>query len=240
MVGSLPVAWFEMTDDFYGAAEFPCDLYFMDLNGTWNDPDGDGKFSKHPTCVEPEIWIGRLWTPTAGGNDAALINNYFRRNHLYRKGLFGTSNKALAFVDDDWGGFGDCAFDSLLPAANIEIVTDTTTTDGDHYKAKIQRRCDLPCRDRRIWRQDGRQVGRRGQCNMVRIRSHLRMHLRASLCGSAAGPVAGTSKRWWPRVHLERLALFHIYDLGSCSSLPRLQGGGVDCAGGRRRAPGAR
>ena len=138
MVGSLPVAWFEMSDDFSGAAEFPCDLYYMDLNGTWNDPDGDGKFSEHPVGVEPEIWVGRLWTPSSNGNDAALVNDYFKRNHLYRKGLFGASNKALAFVDDDWAGFGDCAFDSMFPAANIETITDPATTDGDRYKAEIQ------------------------------------------------------------------------------------------------------
>lgn len=138
MVGSLPVAWFEMTDDFGGAAEFPCDLYYMDLNGTWNDPDGDGKFSEHPIGVEPEIWVGRLWTPSANGNDAALINDYFKRNHLYRKGLFGASNKALAYVDDDWTGFGDCALDSMFPAANVETITDPATTDGDRYKAEVQ------------------------------------------------------------------------------------------------------
>jgi hypothetical protein len=56
----------------------------------------DGKFSEHPTNVEPEIWVGRLWTPSSSGNDAALINDFFQRNHLYQKGLFGASNKALA------------------------------------------------------------------------------------------------------------------------------------------------
>lgn len=138
MVGALPVAWFEMADDFHGAAEFPCDLYFMDLNGTWKDPDNDGKFSEHPSNVAPEIWVGRIWTPTNGGNDAALINDYFKRNHLYRKGQFGASNKALAFVDDDWTGFGDCAFDSMFTPANIEVITNPVTTDGDRYKAEMQ------------------------------------------------------------------------------------------------------
>src|SRR5688572_24755548 len=138
MVGSLPTAWFEMSDDFFGPAEFPCDLYYMDLTGTWNDPDGDGKFSEHPTNVAPEIWVGRIWTPTADGNDAALINNYFARNHAYRKGLFGYSDKALAFVEDDWIGFGDCAFDSMFVPSNIETVTDPTATTGARYKAEVQ------------------------------------------------------------------------------------------------------
>jgi hypothetical protein len=137
MVGNLPVAWFEMADDFSGPAEFPCDLYYMDLNGIWNDPDNDGKFSEHPTNVEPEIWVGRLWTPTANGNDATLLNNYFSRNHRFRKGLFGYCNNALAYVDDDWTGFGDCAFDLMFSPADIEVITDPATTDGDRYKAEI-------------------------------------------------------------------------------------------------------
>jgi hypothetical protein len=71
------------------------------------------------------------------GNDAALLNNYFARNHLFRKGQFGYSNRALAYVDDDWTGFGDCALDMMFPASNIEVITDPVTTDGDRYKAEV-------------------------------------------------------------------------------------------------------
>lgn len=138
LVGNLPTAWFEMDDDFNNThSEFPCDLYLMDLNGAWNDPDNDGKFSGHGNDVAPEIWIGRLWTPTANGSDAALLNDYFARNHGFRKGRLGCSDRALAFVDDDWSGFGDCALDSMFPAGNVEVITDPGTTDGDRYKAEI-------------------------------------------------------------------------------------------------------
>lgn len=138
LVGNVMPAWFEMDDDFFGAhAEFPCDLYYMDLNGTWSDPDADGKFSGHTVNVDPEIWVGRLWTPMLNGNDAALINDYFARNHLFRKGLLGYSRSALAYVDDDWQGFGDCGFDLMFPAATLEVITDPATTDGDRYKAEI-------------------------------------------------------------------------------------------------------
>jgi hypothetical protein len=138
LVGSLPTAWFEMDDDFNNThSEFPCDLYYMDLDGTWADPDNDGKFSTHPTGVAPELWVGRLWTPTAAGNDTALLTDYFKRNHAFRKGQFGVSDRALAYVDDDWAGFGDCAFDLIFPPANIEVITDPATTDADRYKAEI-------------------------------------------------------------------------------------------------------
>jgi hypothetical protein len=140
LVGSLPVAWYEFVnnDDFNNTnSEFPCDLYYTDLNGTWLDPDNDGKFSAHPTGVEPEIWIGRLWTPTMNGNDATLLNDYFTRNHKFRKGLFGYSDQALAYVDDDWTGFDDCALDQMFNPGNIETIKDPATTDGDRYKAEI-------------------------------------------------------------------------------------------------------
>lgn len=144
LVGNVPVPWFEMDDDYDPVkktntlhAEFPCDLYYMDLNGTWTDADADGKFSGHPSNVQPEIWISRLWTPTSAGNDAVLINNYFDRNHRYRKGLMGNSRTALAYVDDDWKNFGDCAFDLQLPAASIEVITDPEATDADRYKTEV-------------------------------------------------------------------------------------------------------
>ena len=138
LVGSIPVAWFEMDDDFYGAhSEFPCDLFYMDLNGTWADPDNDGKYSGHPSKVKPEIWVARLWTPTKAGNDPALIRNYFVRNHQFRKGLMRYSKSALAYVDDDWTHFGDCGFDKMFSPGTIEVITDPATTDGDRYKTEI-------------------------------------------------------------------------------------------------------
>lgn len=76
LVGHLPVAWFEMDDDFGGShAEFPCDLYFMDLNGTWTDPDGDGKLSGHPTNVAPEIFVGRLQVDYFSNKWASEVGN---------------------------------------------------------------------------------------------------------------------------------------------------------------------
>jgi len=138
LIGSLPVAWFEMDDDFHNThSEFPCDLYFMDLNGTWADVDQDGKFGGNPSDVQPEIWVGRLWAPKMAGNDPELIKDYFDRNHKFRKGLMGCSRSALAYVDDDWQNFGDCALDLVFPVESVEVINDPTATDGDRYKAEI-------------------------------------------------------------------------------------------------------
>lgn len=140
LVGAIPAAWFEMSDDFYGAStEFPCDLFYMDTNGTWVDSDADGKYNAVTGNVIPEIWIGRVWTPTLNGNDAALINNYFDRNHLFRTGNLGHSRSALAYVEDDWTGFDDCEMDLMTPPAYITKYTNPDITDADLYKEEVNK-----------------------------------------------------------------------------------------------------
>jgi len=138
MVGAIPAAWYEMDNDFHNNhSEFPCDLFYMDTNGSWTDTDSDGLYNTHNGDLDPEIWVGRLYTPTASGNDADLINNYFGRNHQFRTGQLGHANTALAYVDDDWQGFDDCAMDEMFPAAQITKYTNPVTTDADLYKAEV-------------------------------------------------------------------------------------------------------
>jgi|GEM_PF-6364839 len=50
-VGFLPCAWFE--EDYWATEEFPCELYFMDLDGVWSDSDSDGLFDSHSGNVLP-------------------------------------------------------------------------------------------------------------------------------------------------------------------------------------------
>lgn len=137
-VGNLPAAWYEMDDDFHDThSEFPCDLYFMDTNGNWNDPDNDGKFNEVTGAIKPDIWVGRIWSPTKNGNDANIINDYFTRNHEFRLGQLGHSNSSLAYVDDDWQGFDDCEMDELFPTSHITKYTNPDVTDADLYKAEV-------------------------------------------------------------------------------------------------------
>ena len=134
LVGAIAAPWYEIHGDH--ADQFPCDLYYMDTNGTWTDPDGNGKFDDHTGDLNPEIWIGRLYTPTQNGNDAALINDYFTRNHKFRLGQLGHARSALAYVDDDWTGFDDCAFDSMFPASAHHQVH----RPGDDGRRSVQSR----------------------------------------------------------------------------------------------------
>lgn len=108
LIGDFPVPWYETVacwDDPYEVEEFPCDLFYMDLDGVFEDTDADGKYDTHTGDVSPEIWVGRLLASqmTIGGADEiSLLQNYFEKNHLYRSELQPLNHRALVYVDDDW------------------------------------------------------------------------------------------------------------------------------------------
>jgi len=132
-VGDLPVAWYEMFDCFDEGAdeEFPCDYYYMDLDGIFTDNDGDGMYDDHSGDMFPEIYVGRLTASTltmSGADEVTLTQNYFRKNHEYRQGLFRSNYRGLMFVDDDW------VYDAEFWNENLGMVYCATTLEYDEYE----------------------------------------------------------------------------------------------------------
>jgi hypothetical protein len=97
LVGDLPIAMYELEDDVTatsssggGYKDFPCDLYFMDLNGNWldnahtGDWNGHAKdeyFDGHEGDRDAEIWVSRIIgnsVPALGGQ-ISVTNDYFER-----------------------------------------------------------------------------------------------------------------------------------------------------------------
>ena len=144
LVGQLPVAWYEHNQDFCGGnpptchAEWPCDLYYMDLNGVWGDSDHDGMFDSHTGNTAPEIFLGRLAAYTLPGDEATLVNNYFQKNHRFRTGEAGFASRGITFVDDDWSGWNKCSMD--LHLSIVESFTSHNYTTAVNYKDKLRRR----------------------------------------------------------------------------------------------------
>jgi hypothetical protein len=140
-IGLLPPAWFEIDDDFnmYGYATFPCDLFLMDLNGTWLDTmnTGNGRYDGHTGNIDPEIYIGRLY-PYALGSDSLLLKNYFRKNNAYRHDTLLLQKRALVFVDDDWYPYaGGWAGDVALLYPDTMNYWDKETTRAAVYRIKL-------------------------------------------------------------------------------------------------------
>ena len=142
IIGDQDVPWYEIPGhtDIYGswwnAEEFPIDLYYMDLDGTWTDSDSNGKFDAHTGDVEPEIWIGRLTASplTTCGSEAELLKNYFDKNHIYR-GSSTLDDRALAYIYKDWAN-GNWDIDDAYPS--YTLVDDSSVVGENDYRNRIK------------------------------------------------------------------------------------------------------
>ncbi|MCD4702421.1 MAG: hypothetical protein K8S24_11250, partial [Candidatus Aegiribacteria sp.] len=136
LVGFLPCAWYE--EDNWGFEEFPCELFLMDLDGTWTDSDLDGLYDGHSGAVAPEIWLGRIDAHTAYGPELLLLAGYFARNHIYRTGSLGLNPEALAFNDDDWSHYTDCGLDGIYGSSSVTVVNSDIQTTAENYLINLE------------------------------------------------------------------------------------------------------
>ena len=137
LVGDIPYVMYNITIDSYPDI-FPCDLYYMDLDGNWTDSDGNGIYDGHSSGdgdLGPEIWVGRLLANITGDEDELVIN-YFDKNHRFRTGELTLPRRALAYLDDHAVWYADEINTSLCMIYGNEttLVTDTETTNATHYK----------------------------------------------------------------------------------------------------------
>lgn len=89
-------------DDQWKTSTFPCDLYYMDLDGRWNDSDNDGNLDEHTTNVAPEIFVGRIPTNHLS-NPIDDLKRFFNRDHAYWIGDKIVNQKyGLTFTGPDW------------------------------------------------------------------------------------------------------------------------------------------
>ena len=142
LVGDFPVPWYSILDD-HGEieAEFPCDLYYEDLDGEFIDSDDDGMFDGHVDGdgdTKPDIWIGRLLASPMSADEAELVQRYLRRNHLYRTGEITAPHRALLFVDEDWvdlASYWENALGRLYD--DIKVITDVNKTNAEEYLKRL-------------------------------------------------------------------------------------------------------
>ncbi len=136
LIGDLPAAWY--IEYLWGAEEFPLDLFYMDLDGTWSDWDQDGLYDEHSGNKEAEIWIGRIDATTLSGDKIGLYKNYFRKNHEYRTQTLKLPKRALAYVDDDWYNSGEQWKNDLQSAyPYVHLIRDKLGTNRDDYMERL-------------------------------------------------------------------------------------------------------
>ncbi len=147
LIGSMPVCMYEIENDL--AAEhptlFPCDLFFMDLDGTWSDNDNNGIYDSHLAGtgdVAPEIFIGRIDNSLLSPNKGGLVEdlrNYFNRNHNYWTGNYPLRKTGLVYTDDEWKDYSpinDCMA-SLYGIGNYQTIKDERVSSKDYLANRL-------------------------------------------------------------------------------------------------------
>ena len=142
LIGDLPIVWYETMcwEDPVRHEEFPCDLFYMDMDGVFGDSDEDGLYDTHVGDVAPEIWIGRLTASplTMGGADeVSLLQNYFQKNHLYRTRLAPLNQRALVYLDDDWSSITEWDLDVGQAYDDRTFINDDWTTWAPDYENRL-------------------------------------------------------------------------------------------------------
>ena len=125
-IGDIAPAWFEIDNVYHnGYAVWPCDLYYMDLNGIWADTDGNGIFDSHTGNIKPEIFVGRISTKNMGTliSEVAGLDRYLDKNHNFWIGNITVNAKyGLCYADmiGDGTGIGELIY--LYGISNTDIV----------------------------------------------------------------------------------------------------------------------
>jgi len=144
LVGKLPVAWYEVENDYfeYGYAEFPCDLFLMDLDGSWQDSNGNGKYDIHFDGTgdrNPEIFIGRIDASSMNGNELQILSDYFDKNSEYWNGGIFRQHFGLTYTEDDWSIYEDMIHDiNHLCGDRYETISAPDTNRDDYLDNRLK------------------------------------------------------------------------------------------------------
>ncbi|HVP12100.1 MAG TPA: dockerin type I domain-containing protein [Phycisphaerae bacterium] len=100
-IGDITAAWAEVSGD-----SFPCDLFYMDVDGHWEDTDGDGVYEVHEAGSGdegPELFVARIYAHTLTyDTEANMVNGYLAKAHAYRAGTLTEPWRGLEYVEEDW------------------------------------------------------------------------------------------------------------------------------------------
>ena len=144
LVGDIDVAYYETANDHnkYGYKSWPCDLYYMDLDGSWWDNDSNGIFDAHTGNVQPEIFVGRISAFNMGNllSEIAGLKYFFNKDHQYWIGNVQFNHRALAYNNKDWQykSYFSSGIAQLFGEENSDVCNCVNCTDfsKDDYVAK--------------------------------------------------------------------------------------------------------
>jgi hypothetical protein len=145
LIGSMPIYWFEIEQDEAsnnGYSTFPCDLYFMDLDGKWSDEDQDGEDDTHTGNVAPEIFLARIdasFFSNNEENETEILRKYFNRDHNYWSGSYDLRKTGLAYTDYDWKDYSPIneEMQYLYGTDHFQLIKDNRIGDKDYLENRL-------------------------------------------------------------------------------------------------------
>jgi len=133
-IGDIRAAWAEVSGDV-----FPCDLFYMDLDGNWEDRDNDGDYEIHTSGsgdMGPEVFVGRIYASTLKYDiEYKLVNSYLSKIHSYRIGELTQPWRGLEYVEEDW--YDMDVFLRLIYGSNINRYDSGFNTTAEDYLDKM-------------------------------------------------------------------------------------------------------
>ncbi len=149
LIGTFAAPFFQTDNDFNEGTydDWACDLYYMDMDGTWDDtlqnssgtliPGKDNIFDTHYGDVGPEIYVSRIY-PNIGANDSLIVTNLLSRIHQYRVLTTANYHRALFFIDDDWIPWASTwSSDLKLVYDSVGIYSAAEETRADTYSLAL-------------------------------------------------------------------------------------------------------
>lgn len=121
-IGDIAPAFYEADKDYAipnnnNYVVWPCDMYYMDLTGTWTDElYNNNIFDHYSGDKRAEIFIGRISTSNMGNliDETEGMRLYLEKNHKYWIGHRQVNKKyGLTYINEDWQ-FEDGFIDALL------------------------------------------------------------------------------------------------------------------------------
>ncbi len=148
LVGDIPVVKYEMYQPFEPTYEkFVCDLFYMDMDGTWSDNLTNSPFQSgvldgwsESSNETIEIWVSRIKTDNLSvlGTETDLMSAYLDRNHAGREDVLNPhrGHEGLVYNDDgyDDGYWDDWTYWTSNDVSNLEDILGTGTVTAVYNK----------------------------------------------------------------------------------------------------------
>ena len=125
---------------------FPCDLFYMDLNGSWDLKSEESIiYDRHTGDVKPEVFVGRINTSTMGRAEIQELKYFFDKDHTYWTGKKALNKqRALTFTYKDWNYptytesiaplYGDDYYDAVHDSALVTKANYCTYLENSNYE----------------------------------------------------------------------------------------------------------